>query len=89
MQRWTVHTKQGAFIAYAPTAAAARRKITRQGHDVTDVRPRNYRSPSKSRRMAKQIDDLCSELDKYEIPPEALTTIREHAEWLRRETPHD
>jgi hypothetical protein len=41
-KRWTVRTTRGGFIVYAATAAAAKGKMTRQGHVVREVRPRGY-----------------------------------------------
>lgn len=45
VKRWTVVTANGAHIVYAPTEAAARRKIQRAGQTVTSVRPRGYKPP--------------------------------------------
>lgn len=49
MKRWTVLTTSGAFAVYAATEGAARRKIARQGHVVTGVKPRGYRPPKGQR----------------------------------------
>lgn len=45
MKRWTVVTTTGAFIVYATTATAAKRKLQREGRTVTEVRPRGYTPP--------------------------------------------
>lgn len=59
-KRWTVKTTQGAFIVYAPTQAAAKAKLVRQGLQVTGAKPRGYRAPQK-----QDVCPVCGSTDLF------------------------